>query len=170
MASTESTTDVYLPLPGTIPYRALDLLAGSQDGSACAAVLANDLGQFVAAPDLQDILSPCIVHGLLTAERRSGLMFFDITAEGMAAAKRMKEQPRQDAPREKPARKVVAQPMSFTAPTDEPPAVEVAAIECALTSSGRLLIDANGMQMTLTPDQVRDLFIYTDRVRAGKGR
>lgn len=174
MAITESTAgEVYVPLPDTIQARALDALAGSPNGSMAASVLADSLGQFVVAPDLGDMLAPCVLHGLIVSDRRSGLTFYDITADGLASLKRIKSgdipPPRTPRPGPAPATKA-RKPIAFSAPTDEPPGIDEPLIECALTSSGRLVIDANGMQMTLAPEQVRALFEYTDRVRAGKGR
>lgn len=180
MATCESTTtEIYIPIPGTIQARALEALAASDTGSMAAGVLAANVGQTVVAPDLPDILAPCVQQGLITSERRSGLLFFDLTAHGLACLNMIKEgvvsrpdEPQAPLVQKKPEVKckTTRLALSFSDAEDDLHKVDQADIECALTSSGRLLIDANGMQMSLSPEQAQALFIYTDRARAGKGR
>lgn len=152
----------YIPLPNTMPRRALLALADAEGGALASVPLLEAIGQPPDYPSLVTIMSTALQYGLVerTADTPKKWAITDLGRETVDVIKNGASDLPQKAATAKP--KPANEPMALDDDADLLPAN---GCEFALTSSGRLLIEAEGQLVALSKEAADALFAYTDEQR-----
>lgn len=166
-----NTTKTYTPQAGTMGARALLALAASETGRMSNAVLLEAMGQPPGYAGMTNVMDNCVFYKLVETDKDAFNRFWTITEQGRETAARMLANQKRTEARHDDSEADLAPPSApqpFTEATDEGHLVAADSdddIECALTSSGRLIIDANGVKQALSKQQTNQLLEYVDRMR-----
>lgn len=170
------TADIplYVPMPCTMPRKALLALAEAPDGVLANAPLLEAIGQPPDYRSLFTVMSTAISNGIVerTDDIPKRWRITDLGRRAVDAIKAEGAAAEAAAPACKPTRPTPANPSAkkaaparteaASAPeerTESPP------FEFALTSSGRLLIEVDGAKLALSIEATDALFSYLDEQR-----